>query len=379
MKKITKHIYILLLVILSLIGCNEDPEYFTLETPVDQMNIEASVDDLILLKEDKTKDAITFSWSEAADRGVDLVYYFRLYHSEMTDLQSELIQVGTDSYSITFTVNELNDLLASWNILPGDEATIEAEVLAVSEDSPKYMKPEISITQFSVVGYDIANTLYLTVVSKFGVERTTKLNEITTGSDIYYLSEEYEEGTKFRFSRNFDVTWPAYVMGVDNTTLELEDEGAQMFTVPKTGKYVMTVNVADLSLKFLDVYNSPTGVIAVVGDAVSDIGWDAGKAVQQSVLVQEDVINHPEIISYTGNFAFNSPGDQNAFKFVGNAYWGDGLYAEIANSNPLDENQLSVTTDGAGDKKWVLTEDFESGLYTLELNLNTMKIALKKQ
>nr|WP_321408401.1 SusE domain-containing protein [uncultured Carboxylicivirga sp.] len=476
MKKITGYIHSLLILLL-VVSCNETTDYFTLESPIDQMHLEASADNLVLEKVDETKEVITFNWNEATDRNIDsdLVYYFRMYHAEMNNLQSELIRVGKDTYSLSLTVRELNNVLKAWQVIPGDVATIEAEVLAVAEDAPQYLKPEISTTQFNVVGYDPSNKLYLTIestngqkrnvemnnlggdiynwkgelnecnfwfvrnsekgfpaymkgenensiiyssegegekfeadrlgayditvyladetvditmspinrlyliTSKDGIETVTSLSEFDQGTDIYYLRNEFEEGTTFRFVRNEDVTWPAYVPGIDETTLETKDEGAQMFSVNKTATYVMTVNMNDLSLLFLDVYVSPTGVIAVVGDAITDAQWDAGRAVNNCSLTQKDIINHPEIISYTGSFEYHSSGTENSFKFVGNPYWGDGLFAEIANANPFNENEQGVTTDGSGDRKWRLPDNFENGIYKLEMNLHTMKISLIKQ
>ena len=475
MKKITIYLYSLLILLISIVSCNESAEYFTLEKPVDQMHIEASADNLVLEKVDETKEIITFSWDEATNRNIDsdLVYYFRMYHAEMKNLQSELIRVGKGAYSISFTVRELNNILKAWQVIPGDIATIEAQVLAVAEDSPQYLKPEISTTQFNVVGYDPSNKLYLTIetngqkrniemnnlgddvfnwkgelntcnfwfvrnsgtgfpaymkgdnensivyssdgegekfeadrfgayditvklldesveikmspinrlyliTSKNGTETVTSLNEAELGTDIYYLRNEFEEGTSFRFARNEDVTWPAYVPGADETTLELKEKGAQMFTVDKTAIYVMTVNMNNLSLIFLDVYVPPTGVVAVVGDAVTDAQWDAGRAVNNCSLTQKDRINRPEIISYTGRFEYRSSGSENAFKFVGDVNWGYGLFAQIANSNPFNEEEQTVTTDSSGDKKWKLPDGFENGIYTLEMNLHTMQISMVK-
>lgn len=152
-----------------------------------------------------------------------------------------------------------------------------------------------------------------------------------------------------------------------------------MFTVNQTATYVMTVNMQDLSLIFLDVYDSPSGNIAVVGDAVGDAGWDAGVAIQNCKLTQKDLINRPEVVSYTGNFVYNSGGGENAFKFVGDANWGMGIFAQTANANPFDESQQGATLDGGGDRKWQLPNTTTTGIYTLELNLHTMKINFIKQ
>lgn len=471
MKKLLKKSIIPLTILLLTAGCNNDPEYYTLETPPDQMKIAASSEKVILQKSEEAQAAITFTWNKAADRGsdVDLVYYLRLVHADMRDLQSELIKVGKDAFSVTWTVRELNNLLHAWNITPGTEVTIEAELYAAVENSTKYMKPEMSKTRFDMVGYDPSNKLYLTVLlgnqkrnlemnvldndiynwkgelsdcdfwfvrnmekglpaymkgdsetslaysatgegnrfnvqnlgyyditvnlnsmtisiastpinrlfmvtTKNGIETVRALNEVEAGTDIFYLKDVFDVDTEFRFVRSNDMLWPAFAKGADDTKLALKNEGSEMFKVAKTATYVMTVNMKDLTLKFLDIYVSPSGDIAVVGDAVVDAGWDAGVAIQKCKLTQKDLKNRPEVISYTGSFIYKASGSENAFKFIGNPYWGHGIFAQMANSNPFDANQQFATTDGSGDRKWQLPSTTISGIYTLELDLHTMRI-----
>jgi len=576
MYKIIKQIFFPLMLILLMASCNEDPEYYTLDVPADQMKIAASEENIILERVNETEDAITFTWNKATDRGgnTKLVYYLRLYHAEMKDLQSELIMLGEDVNSMTWTVRQLNNLLYSWNVSPGDEVTVEAEVLAVVENSSQYMKPEISKVQFNVTGYDAPNKLFLTistgdqkrsiemtmtdndiyhwkgelgicdfwfvrntekgapaymkgndndklaysqtgegdafnadrrgeyditidvnkleikittffinslfmVTSKDGVESIVQLYEYAVQSDIFHIHKRFEAGTKFRFAREKDELWPAYVKGADNTKLELKGEGSEMFEITQsnlynmvvdlndltinqqiavptnslylitslggiestkqmekvqadrnvfyykvkmdagtefrfvteqnnkwpayvkgadnselvfreggemfkvntTATYTMSVNMENMSMKLLDVYDSPTGVIAVVGGVIS-VGWDAGEAINHCSLTPKDLLNRPEVISYTGQFTYNSTpekDDDNAFKFVGNGNWGHSLFATESYVNPFDPDKQSVSTNSAGDRKWKLPEGTKSGIYTLELNLHTMRINLVKQ
>ncbi len=475
MKNIFKITYPLLALLFAFVGCNEEPEYYTLDTPSDQMHLKASSDNIILEKANELNDVITFTWDEATERDTDgdMVYYFRMYHSAMHDLQSELVRINNDDLSISWTTRELNNLLKAWNIRPGNVATVEAEVLAVIENSSKYLKPEISTTKFNVLGYDPSNKLYLTIetdnqkrsvqmnymgndiytwvgelnennfwfvrntetgtpayfkgeedntlvysnevdgnkfqsnrlgsyeitldlaalsinvnmtpinrlyliTSKDGTEVSLPMTEVTPGSDIYYMKDVFEEGTEFRFARYDNTTWPAYTKGDNDNTLEMKDEGAEMFRVNATANYVMTVNISNMSIIFLDVYSPPTGVVGVVGDAVSAIGWNSGAAVENARLIQTDLVNRPEVISYTGQFA-HTPGAANQFKFVGDSHWGNGLFATVADANPFDSNHQDVSADGDGDRKWQLPDTFVSGTYTLELNLHTMKLNMVQQ
>lgn len=478
MKKIINQILLPLILILLAGSCNDEPDYYTLSTPADQMHLTASSESVVLQRVDETKEAIKFTWDKAADRGAEteVIYYFRLYHAEMKSLESELIKLDKDSRSVSLTVRELNNILHSWNIVPGDEITIEAEILAVVESSPKYLKPEVSTTHFNIIGYEPSNKLYLMVenggqkrtlemkmtgegifkwsgelgicnfwftrdsekgfpsymkgesenslvysetgegnplsiteagiysitintnelttsalklpsqlyliTSKNGVEQVRALNKAQAGRSVFYLKDVFEEGTEFRFAKEADVTWPAYVKGSSNTELALKEEGAEMFKVSKTATYVMTVNIEDLNLIFLDVYKLPTGTIAVVGAVIPNVGWDAGAAIRSSQLAQKDLINKPEVISYTGRFETKPSGsnDDNSFKFVGDAGWNGGFWAPKANANPFNSNEQSLAlNDASGDNKWRLPSGTESGTYTVEINLHTMKIKLVKK
>ena len=61
---------ICLLFLVSIVAsCNKDPEYYTLETPADQMLLKASSTELTLEKEKENETAVTFTWNAAAQRG----------------------------------------------------------------------------------------------------------------------------------------------------------------------------------------------------------------------------------------------------------------------------------------------------------------------
>lgn len=86
-------------------------------------------------------------------------------HSNVTDLY----EIESEERSISFTHKELNDILASWSILPGDKVTIEAEVIGQVNSSVEYLKPELSKTQLNVIGYDKnATAIYMVMVDDAG-------------------------------------------------------------------------------------------------------------------------------------------------------------------------------------------------------------------
>ena len=68
MNKIMKLICLLFLMSIAA-SCNKDPEYYALETPVDQMLLKASSTEITLEKEKENEVAVLFTWDAAAQRG----------------------------------------------------------------------------------------------------------------------------------------------------------------------------------------------------------------------------------------------------------------------------------------------------------------------
>ena len=148
MKTILKYTGLLCL-LLGMASCNEEQEYYTLEVPADQMFLTASSTDIVLTKPQEAETAVTFTWNEATNRGegTSITYLFRMWMVEQTTNVTETIEVPEGERSISFTHSELNDILAEWNMTPGDVTTVEAEVIAqcpwATTGKTKNRKPNI--------------------------------------------------------------------------------------------------------------------------------------------------------------------------------------------------------------------------------------------
>lgn len=160
---INKILYLIPAFVLALAGCNKQPVLHELNAPADQMKITPSATELVLQRVNAASEAVTFSWGDAADRGEDtkLTYYFRLYQTVNKDNQSELIRLDEGARSISFTTTQLNEIIASWGVLPGENVSVTAQVIAKVSVSYTFMKPEVSTTEISVVGYNPANIMYI--------------------------------------------------------------------------------------------------------------------------------------------------------------------------------------------------------------------------
>ena len=136
-------------------SCNKDPEYFTLEDNPDEMHVKSSVEEITLNKGMADQTAVTFTWDAAtsADPATEgISYKLCLYPTGQKDSHSEYKELGTNlSYSLTH--DELNTMLSQW-ALPGQAVKVTAQLLGVFKNEQHYIKPEVSIVEFTATGYE---------------------------------------------------------------------------------------------------------------------------------------------------------------------------------------------------------------------------------
>ena len=185
--------------LIGLSGCNKEPELYTLPVPDDQMKVTPSATDIVLERTNAANEAVTFTWGEATDRGKDtkIAYYFRLYQTVNKDNASELIKVEGER-KVTWTVRQLNDLLASWGLLPGDTYSVTAEVIAQVPVSYEYMKPELSFAEINVTTYNPANVMYI-VMGEGEDQRTYQMTSTVADENVFTYNGNLPAGN-FKFA-----------------------------------------------------------------------------------------------------------------------------------------------------------------------------------
>lgn len=368
-----------LCLLVTMASCNEEMEFYTLETPPDQMFLKASTQDLALSKASEDEVAVTFTWGEAAKRGEEgavATYSFRLYMADMHSNVTELYQIPDGQRSFQFTHRELNDLLASWSITPGDKVTLEAEVIAQINSSVHYLKPELSKVQFNVTGYiNSLPAVYLVTIAQDGSRATQRIAEKQVGSCIYHATVNWESCSYF-FTTDEESDYPCYMKGEagDNSLQMVSEEGVgEMLENTLEGTYTLVVDLNELDVNSYRIYDLPSDGIWIVGDA-TDIGWDWGK-MQSEGKFQNNDLRHPEQWTYTGTFykgkEFKLSVEPQAGTFAGKFF-----FAPVANADPQKNHELKPARDQSegGDLKWVTT--CEQGLYKLVVDLHKMEIHL---
>ena len=168
-------------------SCNKDPEYFTLEENPDEMHVKSSVEEITLSKSSADQTAVTFSWDAATsvDPSTEgISYKLCLYPTGQKDSHSAYMELGNNlSYSMTH--DELNTLLSQW-ALPGQAVKVTAQLLGMFKNEQHYIKPEISIVEFTATGYEkYSPYLYMQITTDDGKKSTQRLDQRQLGTGIY--------------------------------------------------------------------------------------------------------------------------------------------------------------------------------------------------
>lgn len=372
--KLTSLLFLMLIVA----SCNKDTEFYTLETPLDQMLIKASSSTITLEKEKENEAAVTFTWDGAAQRGdanASIRYFFRMYMADLHSNVTSLYEIPEGEHTISFTHKELNDILASWSVLPGDNVTVEAEVIAQVNSAVEYVKPELSKIQLDVTGYDKnATAIYMVMVTEDGERTMRRMTEKSVGSGIYQSTSDLKP-CKYFFALSADSDYPRYMKGEngDHSLQYVTEEGDyEMLENTKNGTYTIVVDLNVQDINIVSLYPLPKNGIWIVGNSC-DVGWDIDVAKGKGALVNKDP-RHPELWTYTGNFY--SRGGQNEFKLSLELSWGGKFFfAPVQGANPAIEHELGEGRyqDTGGDLKWTVASD---GKFTLTVDLDQMKIRL---
>lgn len=245
--------------VLALTGCNSDPELYTLPVPDDQMQLSISSQTLTLQRRDADQVAARFTWNDATERGDgEIVYYFRIYRTADKTQSSELIKIDKGQRSLDWTTRQLNDLIASWGILPGDQVDVTAEMIAKVVASHTYFKPELSLCNFQITGYNPANVMYIIVEPEVGPLRAMLMSQ--TDEEGVFTWKGTMSPCEFRFSADTEKGWPAYMQGEEeNTLIEVnskEDEGV-FFTCEQESAYEirLDINTMNVTLSTIPIYH----------------------------------------------------------------------------------------------------------------------------
>ena len=352
------------LCMMALMSCNEDPEFFKLESYPDEMHIKSSIESIVLNKGIANQEAVTFSWDAATSplsSADEVTYKVCLYPTAMKTDKSEYIDVGTNC-SLTLTHDQLNSMVAKW-ALPGNPVKVTAQVLSNVHNETKYVKPEVSTVEFTVTGYEkYPVSLYMIITDDAGNVSSQRLDQRQLGSGIYEISLNMVP-CNYHFTTTLE-PYPAYGTAGGNTLDYVVEGSINEFRNETMG---MRTIIVDTNQEFndcrvLNIVQLPTpGLIWICGNGCS-VGWNTNTTSGRLEMVGS--AREPYLYAWTGDFTAGGE-----FKIgLGNG-WGDQFfYAPYENADPLTNHELPMYRfqDNGGDLKWVPSV---SGRYTLTLCL----------
>lgn len=358
------HYVFSMLCLMAFVSCNDDPEFFKLESYPDEMHIRSSVESVVLNKGIANQEAVTFSWDAASSpisSADEVTYKVCLYPTAMKDEKSAYIDVGTKT-SLSLTHDELNSMVARW-ALPGNPVKVTAQVLSNVHNETKYVKPEVSTVELTVTGYEkYPPYLYMIITDDAGNVSSQRLEQRQLGSGIYEISFNMVP-CNFHFTTTAEA-YPAYGTAggekldyvVEGNVNEFRNDAIGVRTI------IVDTNAEFNDCRVLNIVQLPTpGLIWICGNGCS-VGWNTNTSAGRLEMVGS--AREPYLYAWTGEFIAGGE-----FKIgLGNG-WGDQFfYAPYENADPVTNHELPMYRfqDDGGDLKWVPSV---SGRYTLTLCL----------
>lgn len=359
-----------------IMGCQDETERITLDSPQDTMGLKVSSSDVVLNQDLGNEEAISFTWGSAANRGegTKLTYYFKM---DMADNNFETsiakVEIPEGVQSISYTHKEMNALLNGWKVTAGETAMLEAEIIAEVSGGSVYMKPEISKVQFSVTGYYIAaRDLFIvgTAVEGMDATKALKMNEVLS-EQKYEWGGHLKKGD-FKFIKSRTSLTPSYTRGADNNTLvynETDDGTETLFHIDKDGYYFITVDVEKLTIASEYPDGNDYQNIWIIGNA-TPAGWNVPSTIELNKKNQVE-------------FEYKGPLYEGELKFMlqnDKGFECDYLMAETNGASIFSTKMIRKNypeTNDANDTKWKVNLS-ETGNYRITLDTYMMEITFEK-
>lgn len=359
-----------------IMGCQDETERITLDSPQDTMGLKVSSSDVVLNQDLGNEEAISFTWGSAANRGegTKLTYYFKM---DMADNNFETsiakVEIPEGVQSISYTHKEMNALLSGWKVTAGETAMLEAEIIAEVSGGSVYMKPEISKVQFSVTGYYIAaRDLFIvgTAVEGMDATKALKMNEVLS-EQKYEWGGHLKKGD-FKFIKSRTSLTPSYTRGADDNTLvynETDDGTETLFHIDTDGYYFITVDVEKLTIASEYPDGNDYQNIWIIGNA-TPAGWNVPSTIELNKKNQVE-------------FEYKGPLYEGELKFMlqnDKGFECDYLMAETNGASIFSTKMIRKNypeTNDANDTKWKVNLS-ETGNYRITLDTYMMEITFEK-
>lgn len=359
-------IWIILMLPLLLFSCKEED----IQVPtIDRVPVlTASKDNLVLDQQLSKQAAVVFNWTPGSNLGTNAaIDYALLFDKKGNNFADPVVmELDRGSYSKEVRNDELNAmLLDTWNFPPGAAEEIEVRLLSLAANDQIEARSSniaaVTITPFEPV----TSTLYLiggATPNGWSADEPTEMVVNEDNPAIFSVEVPLVPGS-FKFITTLGQFLPSYNKGADDNTLVFRSEDAQpdeQFIIEEGGTYLVTVNLAALTISVIKQEGPAYNELWIVGEALPN-GWDLDNSAPMTQNVNDPFI-----------FTYNEILKEGEFKIATAKDWGAAFFRPTIENAPVDHDAVQLSA-GDPDHKWVVSQP---GAYKISLNTRDMTIAI---
>jgi starch-binding outer membrane protein SusE/F len=350
---------------LVLSSCEKEKEYVMgMGQPI---VLSVSGSEIVLTQKQINNSAVSFSWTKGTNMGTESSISYTLeIDKESGDFSSPVsFPIGKATYEKKFTHGELNAMLLKMGAATNIATIFKARILA--DVAAEGVETGISTISFSVTPYlPVSTTLFLLgSATSAGWDAANAIAMSSTTDDPTTFTYK---GSMFAGELKFITTkgqlLPSYQMGANNSTLVYRSDESQAdnkFTITEAGKYLITLNLVDLTINMEKQAGPAYEKLYLVGDATPN-GWDIGNATEMT--------QDPDNL-----FKFTYKGVLKAGDFKlpvnRNTDWGQDMFM----MDSADSSKVYLHHGGdSDDSKWKI---YKENYYTLTVDLEKMTISIE--
>lgn len=360
--KPTEFIYFLsVYTLLLLSGCSE--ELAELNKGDLPLEVTVSASPMELDASNPASEALKFSWTPGSNRGTNAAidYTFQLDKQGNNFAGGLSLQLGREVYELTYTNEELNDLLTSdFGIPAGAEAAMECRVIATFSSESLPPEPSDALPVNIRTHKPVTKTLYLlgsATPNGWDAANATEMKPVANVPKGFAWTGPLVAG-EFKFIVTPGECLPSYNKGAADTELVLRETNEapdHKFTITEAGTYTVTVNLITGTISIVKGEGPEYGELWFVGNPT---GWNFEPLTVDAL--------DPYVFHYNAELP-----DGGEFK-IGTApgNW-DAVFFRPAINGQAEGTGLDVDKwAGDPDYKWNLT----GGVYKIKLDTREMKI-----
>lgn len=350
---------------LNISSCKKDNDYEI--SNGEPIVLSASSTDLVLSQKQMSSSVVSFTWTTGTNMGTGSSISYTLEIDKASDDYSSPVSfsIGKSVYEKKLTHGELNTILFQLGATANSPTSLKARILA--DVSAEGVETGISEVTFNATPYDpVSSTLYLLgSATSAGWDAANAIAMTASTDDPTTFTYK---GSMFSGELKFITVpgqlLPCYQQGTNNSTLEYrttETQTENNFIIDEAGKYIITLNLVDLTISIEKQAGPAYEKLYMVGDATPN-GWDIGNAT-------------PMVQDADNLFKFTYKGVLKAGEFKlpvnCNTDWGQDMFMK----DTSDSTKIYLHHGGdSDDSKWKI---YKENWYTVTVDLEKLTINIE--